>query len=445
MKKITVSGYKSIAAPISISLPGLTVLAGQNSSGKSSFMQPLLLIKQTLESDYEASVFVLNGPNVNITDKEQIIPKIQMYTVKKLEITVSNDNQSVSMCYKYNKNGINFEHVMVKNDLFRRGLKINIPRDQNSPLRITNKKLLHIATQIVASIDKQETISVDKIEPIKLIKERCLYRITLNAKAKVGTDSYIDIPMPLVSSSEQIKNMALGLIHVPGLRSNPERLYNEAFYEEHFPGTFDKYTAAIINRWEKDKKSKEKHDLLQKHMKYLELASFLESSRIDDSHIEIKVSRAHSNSTDKTLVNIADVGFGVSQVLPIIVALISAGKDQLVYIEQPELHLHPKAQLYLAKIFSEAVNRGVVIVVETHSSIFIRGIQTSVAAGSLDFNKVSLCWFSQESNGQTICNESSLDRFGAFGDWPEDFDDTYFGGDKGYLDAVESAMEKETL
>ena len=62
--------------------------------------------------------------------------------------------------------------------------------------------------------------------------------------------------------------------------------------------------------------------------------------------LKLQVGRLlHDRTNETDMVNIADVGFGVSQVLPVLVALIAAEPGQLVYLEQPELHLHPRAKL----------------------------------------------------------------------------------------------------
>ena len=65
--RITVSGFKSIADERSIDIRPLTILAGANSSGKTSIMQPLLLMKQTLEATYDPGGLLLSGPNVRFT------------------------------------------------------------------------------------------------------------------------------------------------------------------------------------------------------------------------------------------------------------------------------------------------------------------------------------------------------------------------------------------
>ncbi len=70
--RIAVSGYKSLYEECSIEVRPLTILAGVNSSGKSSIMQPLLLLKQTLEATYDPGPLLLDGPNVRFTLTEQL-------------------------------------------------------------------------------------------------------------------------------------------------------------------------------------------------------------------------------------------------------------------------------------------------------------------------------------------------------------------------------------
>ena len=70
---ISVEGFKSIDARQEIEVRPLTILAGVNSSGKSSMMQPLLLLKQTLEAPYDPGPLLLNGPNVRFTKVEQFL------------------------------------------------------------------------------------------------------------------------------------------------------------------------------------------------------------------------------------------------------------------------------------------------------------------------------------------------------------------------------------
>jgi predicted ATPase len=131
--------------------------------------------------------------------------------------------------------------------------------------------------------------------------------------------------------------------------------------------------------------------------------------------------------------SVADVGVGVSQVLPILVALLAAVPRQIVHVEQPELHLHPGAQSRLVRILSDAAKRGVLVVVETHSPLILLGVQTLVANGTLAPNMVALNWFSLTSEGSSQVVRRDLDERGRVSDWPEDFGKVTLAAQKEYL------------
>ena len=162
------------------------------------------------------------------------------------------------------------------------------------------------------------------------------------------------------------------------------------------------------------------------------------TEKIGDTRIELQVGRLPHRGTGETdMVSIADVGFGVSQVLPVLVALIVAEPGQLVYLEQPELHLHPRAQVALAQVLADAAKRGVRVVAETHSSLLLLAVQTLVAEGKLSPELVRLHWFTRGENGATKIDTADLDEAGAYGDWPEDFDDVDLKAQSRYLDAAD--------
>jgi len=161
---------------------------------------------------------------------------------------------------------------------------------------------------------------------------------------------------------------------------------------------------------------------------------------VDDTQVELKVGRLPRarQGGAHDLVSIADVGFGVSQSLPVLVALLAARPGQLVYLEQPEIHLHPLAQRRLARVLQEAVKRGVVTVVETHSALLLRELQTLIATGDLRKEDVTMHWFARNDQGDTTVVTADLDDYGAYGNWPEDFDVTELQAEQAYLDAVEA-------
>ena len=104
--RISVQGYKSLYDECNAEIRPLTILAGANSSGKSSIMQPLLMLKQTLEASYDPGPLLLNGPNVQFTSADQALShfpgKTTAHTLRvRLE---SNEGQSLSITFKREPN-----------------------------------------------------------------------------------------------------------------------------------------------------------------------------------------------------------------------------------------------------------------------------------------------------------------------------------------------------
>ena len=122
--------------------------------------------------------------------------------------------------------------------------------------------------------------------------------------------------------------------------------------------------------------------------------------------------------------SLLDVGFGVSQVLPIITMLLSAPEGSIILLEQPELHLHPNAQAGLADLMLHAAEtRKLQLIVESHSEHIVRRLQRRVAEADPPFARhenIKMYFCQPGEHGSTI-SEVCLDRFGQIRDWPERF------------------------
>ena len=429
--KITIEGYKSIAAPRSVEIDGLTILAGANSSGKSSFMQPLLLMKQTIENEFDSGSLLLDGANVKLTDSSEIISKVPGSNSSSFSVTLDIEEEQIGASYKFNaKRGITIDKLSISGGDFK----------ENSIIRLGMK-----TAEVEAILDTEEFAPFKKMMADfdgvswKVVRDRCFLGVRLQSNKRFPFSAGV---LP----AEKLKKLTSDMIHVPGLRGNPERSYKVASSDSKFPGSFERYIASILHRWKNNRTHQKKFIALVDQLKNLGLATAIDVSIINDTRLEILISRHKGCANTKSdYVNIADVGFGVSQTLPVLVALLTAKRGQVVYIEQPELHLHPRAQYELSKIIASAVtDGGVNVIIETHSSILIRGIQILVAKKLLRGEQVNLNWFTQDvTTGQTQITKSTLDRYGAFGEWPEDFDSVALNVEQEYLDAVEEAAVDE--
>ena len=122
-------------------------------------------------------------------------------------------------------------------------------------------------------------------------------------------------------------------------------------------------------------------------------------------------------------------GFGLTQVLPIVVAALSATKEDLLLIENPEVHLHPAGQAAMGEFLAEVAAAGVQVVLETHSDHVLNGIRRAVKHGALLPEDTALHFFrlrqEEESDGAAQVQSPVLDRDGNLDTWPEGFFDQF--------------------
>lgn len=416
---VTVAGYKSISQEQSIEIRPLTILAGVNSSGKSSVMQPLLLMKQTLEAPYDPGALLLDGPNVKFKSADQLL-------------SIVGKNRKSDGFLIGIKIGSEASVRVYFNRLPQKGFEVQrmiwVDQYGETELRpgMSETEFYHrLPDSLKAAFDEYPH------SQIAVTRERCFLRI--------DASFYLaDFCLP---ASQVFAPHIRRLIHVPGLRGIPERSYPVTAVGPAFQGTFEKYTASVIAQWQSDKDIA-KLERLEEELRLLGLTWKVEARSINDTQVEIQVGRLMrpAKEESKDLVNIADVGFGVSQTLPVLVALQTAAPGQMVYLEQPELHLHPRAQTAMAQILADAAKRGARVVAETHSSLLLLGVQTLVAEGKLSPELVKLHWFARDEGGVTVVRSADLDEAGAFGDWPEDFAEVELAAESRYLDAAESRL-----
>ena len=481
--RITIGGFKSFAHEQSIDIKPLTILAGANSSGKTSIMQPLLLLKQTLEAPYNPGPLMLDGPNVNFSEAEQLLARTidgQAKDTFSVEIVLENNFSIKTFLHKGRDGLFEIEKTIHRNSDANFAIQYCI--HSAMPLEDLNKEIFSCFDQFSSTMEKSavelsssieyqistQSLDLQQIEdlrklinvlhqssntfkesaaqmrtldqyPFAVSQNRCF--LDYSASSKVVADTP-DLPF---SSQKQIIDNLHQMLHLPGLRGNPQRTYpiiplGPNF--TNFSGTFEIYTASVIHDWQKNKQQ-EKLDQLNQDLERLGLTNKIVARQITSAHVELMVNRLlHNRDGVEDMVNIVDVGLGVSQAVPVVVALHMAGPGQLVYIEQPEIHLHPRAQIALAGVIVDAALKGKRIVIETHSSLLLLGIQTLVAEKKISADLVRLHWFTQQENGFTQITSADLDKTGAYGDWPEDFDEIALTSESRYIKAAQARLKE---
>jgi len=432
---VVVRGFKSLGGTKDhrIEIRPLTLLAGANSSGKSSAMQPLLLLKQTLESGFDPGPLRLHDSHVRFTLPDQILWRTPgKEPVKEFRVGLEIGRNQVLSEFRLKKKARR-SRASREFDLAR---MVYSNPDQAFELTrsTTHKEILSFAGPLEdmrKSLEEELEVSLKW----RVRRYRCFFGLELYDLQQETTLGIFPLQAPLTPAAI-FEDELRRIIHVPGLRGNPTRSYQTTAVGEMFPGAFNDYVASIISDWQENDHGRLKK--LGSALESLGLTWKVRANQIDATQVELKVGRLpHAKQGGaKDLVNIADVGFGVSQTLPVLVALLTATPGRLVYIEQPEIHLHPRAQVELASLIVDAAMRGVRVVAETHSSLILVAVQSFVAEGKLPPEEVILHWFQRENSGLTTISTARLDEKGAYGDWPEDFGKIVLDTEERYLDAV---------
>lgn len=143
--------------------------------------------------------------------------------------------------------------------------------------------------------------------------------------------------------------------------------------------------------------------------------------------------RRHAKAAE---VLITDVGFGVSQILPVIALCYYAPEGSTVLLEQPEIHLHPSVQAGLADVFVDVVKRRrIQIILESHSEHLLRRLQRRMAEERLPVADAALYFCSADQAGSKL-TPLELDLFGNITNWPKDF----FGDELGEIAETQKAI-----
>ena len=224
-----------------------------------------------------------------------------------------------------------------------------------------------------------------------------------------------------------------GVHHVGALRSWPERIYFGTGGKPDYVGTKGEFTQEMF--W-LDKRIG--HDnLIEKINHWLFELKFNVELEVVQVRGDIYQLNVKQNGLS---VNMADVGFGLSQILPILVECLNYSLEHVpnkqvnpfehtsseqtikkcIISEQPEIHLNPMIQAQLGDLFIEIGAPDMSIFIETHSEHIINRVQRRVADGTLDPNDVSIYFVSKNQN-KSIVKNIKISPNGTFDYWPEGF------------------------
>jgi predicted ATPase len=433
LNTLRIQNFKSWKDSGLIRLAPLTVFFGVNSAGKTSLLQFLLMLKQTSESQ----------------DQRRVVHPGDDYTA--VELGTFQD-----LIFEHNlNNNLEFEFSwtlpkpLVLVDRLKRKTETNLLRffaRAASAGDVQYVERLEYSTSPSNNPDIVVRLRAKGIPPspkYELSAEGFELVRTLGRawplQSPVRFYGFPDEVAAYYQNAGFTSLLALSLerelkrlMYLGPMRDYPSRTYTwSGDVPEHVGRDGDGTIAAVLAAANRRFNFKEKQPtqtfqrLIARWLKQLGLLDSFEARRIAPNRKEYEVRvRAHDAPKE---VDLPDVGFGISQVLPVVVEAFYVPPDSTVIIEQPELHLHPKAQSELADLFIDAirarengVERRVQFLIESRSEHFLQRLQRRVAEGRLTPSDVAL-YFCEPGKGGSSLRELDVTLFGDIENWPEDF------------------------
>ena len=399
--ELRAQNFKSWQDTGRLQLAPLTGLFGANSSGKTSILQVLLMLKQTVEqpSDWNEPLYFGNEESlVNLGNFDAVIHKhkqdlgldISVSWLLPEKLTIQNIGEVDTLSFYFN-----FFKASVGNFNYQVGEhKLGIESGAGSSM-------------FESSIPSYPSGTVDLF--------RCY-----------GVRSMFATIQQIFSNLEKaFENLFSRILYLGPLREYPRRRYPWKGDHPKGIGQYgEKTTSALlsgrIRRLPVDEQ-------IPKWLQKLELIDSYDVQPVFDTGGDYEL--LVKQYKDGPEVPLTDVGFGVSQVLPVLILCYYAPEGSILILEQPEAHLHPKVQSELADVLIDVVkNRKVQIILESHSAHLLHRLQRRIAEEQMSADDTAL-YFCQINDGTSEIEQLDVDEYGNIRNWPQNF----FGDDLGDL------------
>jgi predicted ATPase len=421
---------------IDVEFAPITLLTGANSSGKSSLIYSLLAVLQTEEFPFYLSP---NGDYVNLGSFEEM-KRWNAYSKNfNIDIVINKfltDPPPVG--------GLDLlQGSMVVQTLWEEDILTATPRlsslnYQYEPnVNSTYYSLEHEAEKLNIEIEKLNTQeeSIFKIETsLPLFDRTASYfqkhndyeQLSERSFRFTSTKSNLSRTLEIIVDYFHNEKKDLDEIvsersfnYIGSFRQPPERTYYKKAKAKNKIGIDgDGYIDQIIE-WE-DTNSFKLHSL-KYYMNQLELFKEIKSSRLRGGRFELTV-KTQNNSNPAAL---TDIGFGVSQFLPIIVADLQLSNNSCLALSQPEIHLHPKIQALFGNFLANQIKRtNKQYIVETHSEYLLNRIRLLLVKGELKPDDVRVYYFENDGT-KSVSHRVEFTTDGQIKGAPQGFFDTY--------------------
>ena len=445
IKTLELKDFKSWERSGQLAFAPITAFFGSNSSGKTSLLQSLLLLKQTTDSADRGSVFDL-GSRTSLAELGTFSDLLFKHDVERT-LTISLD-------------WLADEALEIRDTTERRSAFHTSSRELAIDVEVSLGRTGPLVERVTYHLGDQEFMLGRKNSkgdyqlesptfPLKRVQGRAwplpkpnkFYGFPDQVRAYYQNASFL-------SDLELAFEEMCGRIYYLGpLRNDPQRQYTWSGNRPSGVGKRGEYAVDALIASAADEQQRNHRGFTRKitstgrrtrtpaisiqrnvaeWLKELGLIHSFSVKPIDDRGTLYQVLVRRSAASTEVL--LTDVGFGISQVLPVLVLLAYVPEGSVVLLEQPEIHLHPAVQIGLADIFIEVAKvRDVQVVVESHSEHLLLRLQRRIAEEGLPNDRVPLVpqdcalYFCDSQGSRSVARKLELDDYGNISNWPTDF------------------------
>ncbi len=352
---------------LNLPLSPLTLLSGTNASGKSTVLQALVLLHQTMLDHEWSSRLQLNGSAIQLGTVSEVVDKIHGRRQFSIGLKSTDTIVDWQFGYEHDKQAMSAAIERVRVDI----------ATYEPPLH-----LRYLFPELLEDVDLARRLRSLSYLTAERIGPRDSYSLgDPTAVQVVGPRGGNAVGLLYQKRDEKVLSSLL-------LDGHPNNLLGQvnARMDDFFPG------ASLIIK-----------PVPQANMVTLGLRNSEET----DHHRPV------------------NIGFGLTQVLPILVAALASKENDLLLIENPEVHLHPAGQAKMGQFLAEVAAAGVQVITESHSDHVLNGIRRSVKKQTISHEKCSIHFFGARNTDHEQVISPTLDAEGNIDHWPTGFFDQF--------------------
>ena len=447
MHTLKISNYRCFYQEQTARLAPLTILVGENSTGKSSLLEIFRLIWSTATMtgniSYNSAEFPPGMFDDMISRSAQINQNNPKYTAS-IDYSSSvdsetNDEYSFKATFQNHKQRSRISNITIAN--ISKSVSLHLDAIEDEIITISVKtpsqdlsKIANVQTSPDIDLLARDLFFLLHFARRQLKDEQNLSRTStdvsnfdiseksLNAEERSFLISLIDAHMQEFNQSIQIKPMG-------PIRTKPRRFYERAATNESPEGEHIPEVLADLSRAEDSwGEMKSKLNVFGKKSGLFGDLSveFLGNSENSPFSIFFRTSDQDGKNNPQNWHNMINLGFGVGQVLPIVTELNVNAPDKIVLMQQPEVHLHPRAQAEFGSVLCEIAGPECMLFVETHSDYLLDRVRINVrkGIGNVRAKDVSILFCRRVGEVVNIYS-MRLDDYGNIVDAPDEYMDFF--------------------